>query len=81
MISDNFAALLLGIFMAAILLAGLDNGLRSSWKRRVILRKNARTEKVLFALSPGETIVGVSEEQNTLCFHVANHRKNEKEYE
>ena len=81
MISDNFIALLLGIFIIAILLECLDNGLRSSWKRRVILRKYAHTERVLFALSPGETIVGVSEGQNTLCFHVANHRKNEKEYE
>jgi hypothetical protein len=81
MIFDNFIILLLGIFIASILLACLDNGLRSNWKRRVILRKYAHTEKILFALSPEETIVGVSEEHNTLCFHTAKHRKDEKEYE
>ena len=81
MIFDNFIALLLGIFITAILFACLDNGLHSSWKRMVILRKYAHTEKALFALSPGETIVGVSEGQNTLYFYVANHTKDGKEYE
>jgi hypothetical protein len=39
------------------------------------------TEKVLFALSEGETIVAVKEEHNTLYFYVANHKKDGQEYE
>ena len=81
MISYGFGLFLVGVFIFSLLLACLCDELRSHWKRRVILRRYAHTEKVLFALSEGETIVGVSEEQNTLCFHVANHKKDGKEYE
>ena len=81
MISDGFLIFLVGVFVFSILLACLDKELRSNEKRRVILRRYEHTEKALFALSEGETIFGVREEQNTLCFYVANHKKDGKEYE
>jgi hypothetical protein len=81
MIFDWFVVIIVGTFVFLILLERLCHELRSNWKRRVILRRYAHTEKVLFALSEGETIVGVREEQKTLCFYVSNHGKNEKGYE
>ena len=81
MIFDWFVIIIVGTFVFLILLERLCNELRSNWKRRVILRRYAYTEKALFALSEGETIVAVKEEQNTLCFYVGNHKKDEKEYE
>jgi hypothetical protein len=81
MVFDEFIFRILGTFAFVIILERLCYELRTNWKRRVILRRYAHTEKLLFSLSEGETIVGVTEEQNTLYFHVANHTKGEKEYE
>ena len=81
MMIDGFAIMIVGIFVFLILLERLCRELRSSWKRRLILRRYAHTEQVRFALKEGETIVAVTQEQNTLCFMVGNYRKDEKEYE
>ena len=81
MMIDRFAILLVGIFVFLILLEQWCRELRSPWKRRLILRRDAHTEQVLFALKEGETIVAVKQEQNTLCFMVSNHSKDEQESE
>ena len=57
----------------------LGNEVHSSWKRRVILRRYAHTEQVLFALKAGETIMAVKHEHNTLCFMVGNYSTDERE--
>jgi hypothetical protein len=81
MIFDGFVLMIVGAFGFLILLERLGRELRSRWNRRVILRRYEHTEKILFALGEGQTIIGVKEEQNTLCFYVANHKKDGKEYE
>jgi hypothetical protein len=81
MIYDGFFIMSLGVFGFLLLLERLCHELRSSWKRRVILRRYEHTEKPLFALGEGQTIIGVKEEQNKLCFYVANQTKDGKEYE
>ena len=81
MIYDGFVFTIVGTFAFLLILERLCHEFRSNGKRRVILRRYAHTEKALFTLSEGETIVAVKEEQNTLCFYVANHKKDGKEYE
>ena len=81
MIFDELVIIVLGAAGFLILLERLCHEWRSNWKRRAILRRDDHTEKVLFALNEGQTIVGVKEEHNTLCFYVANHSKDEKGYE
>ena len=81
MIYDGFVLIILGAFGFLILLERLCRELRFGRKRRIILRRYEHTEKILFALGEGQTIIGVKEEQNTLCFYVANHKKDGKEYE
>jgi hypothetical protein len=81
MIFDRVVVIIIGTFFLLIILEHLSNELRSRWKRRVILRRYAHTEKIPFALSEGETIIGVREEHQTLCFYVSNHEKDGKEYE
>ena len=61
------------IFILLGILEFLWDELRSHQRRRVILRKYAHTEKILFTLKEGETIVGVLEEQKTLCFYIGRH--------
>jgi hypothetical protein len=81
MILTSFDGIIVGTFIFLILLERLCYELRTNWKRRVILRRYEHTEKALFALSEGETIVAVKEEQNTLCFYVANQKKDGQGYE
>lgn len=77
----NEVVIILGAAGFVILLERLCHALRSSWKHKLILQRYPHTEKILFALSEGETIVGVKEEHNTLCFYVGDHSKDEKGYE
>jgi hypothetical protein len=70
MIFDDFVLTVVGMFILLILLERLWNEFRSHWRRRVILRKYAHTEQIVFTLHAGETIVGVREEKGALCFYV-----------
>jgi hypothetical protein len=77
----SFDVIIVGTFVFFILFEYLCHELRSNGKRRILLRRYAQTEKLLFALREGETIAGVREEQNTLYFYVGNQSKDGKEYE
>ena len=81
MMIDSLNICLVGTCILLFLLVSLGYEVRSSWKRRVILRRYAHTERGLFALKEGETIVAVKQELNTLCFMVSNYSKDEQEYE
>ena len=81
MMIDSFTVFLVGACIFLLLLVSLANKVRSNLKRRLILRRYAHTEQVGFALKEGETIMAVKQEQNTLCFMVGNHNKDEQEYE
>jgi hypothetical protein len=81
MISDGFFIMSLGALGFLLLFERLCAELGPLWKRRVILRRHEHTEKIMFTLGEGQTIIGVKEEQNKLCFYVANQTKDGKEYE
>lgn len=58
MVLDGFHVSIVVTFVFLIILERLCCEIRSQWRRRVILRRYAHTEKVRFALGEGETIVG-----------------------
>jgi hypothetical protein len=78
---DMFLGTMVGTLILVIFLERWWYEVHTNWKPRVILRRYADTEKALFALNEGETIVSVREEHNTLYFYVGNYSKDGKEYE
>ncbi len=79
MMIDSWNIFLVGACIFVFLLVCVGNEAHSNWKRRVILRRYAHTEQVLFALKAGETIMAVKHEHNTLCFMVGNYSTDERE--
>ena len=77
---EELLLLVAGLFICLIALERVWDEYRSRWRRRVYLRKYAHTDQGLFALSEGETIVGVLEEKHDLCFYVTRDGRDGTEY-